>query len=179
MTAKKGLTKARFAKYTGFIEEECDRYLSTRWAADEGEDNLHEAMAEMIVFTATRCLHGKETRDAFTPDVAALYSDLDDGFSPQAWLFPPWMPFPSFYKRDRAHVEIKKRFEQVVQARRERKDGVEHEDLLHTFLTTRYEKVYDKRPFNNSEVSGLLIALLMAGQHTSSTTSSWFGFFTM
>jgi hypothetical protein len=45
------------------------------------------------------------------------------------------MPFPSFYRRDRAHVEIKKRFEAVVQGRRER--GGEHDDLLHTFLHTK------------------------------------------
>jgi len=172
---KKGLTVARFAKYTAMVEHECKEYLK-RWD-DEGEVHLHEAMAEMIVFTATRCLHGAETRKQFTEDVAKLYDDLDGGFSPQAWFFPAWMPFPSFFKRDAAHAEIKKRFGTVIEERRKNMDG-DHHDLLQTFLTSEYPKsVNDGRSLNEAEISGLLIALLMAGQHTSSTTSSWFGFY--
>ena len=48
----------------------------------------------MVIFTATHCLHGEETRAAFDEKVASLYHDLDGGFSPLAWFFPPWMPFP-------------------------------------------------------------------------------------
>ena len=33
------------------------------------------------------------------------------------------------------------------------------------------------REMTNDEIAGMLIALLMAGQHTSSTTSAWMGFF--
>lgn len=33
------------------------------------------------------------------------------------------------------------------------------------------------RPMNDNEVAGMLIGLLLAGQHTSSTTSAWLGFF--
>lgn len=35
----------------------------------------------------------------------------------------------------------------------------------------------DGRPLNDDEIAGMLIGLLLAGQHTSSTTSSWMGFF--
>lgn len=35
----------------------------------------------------------------------------------------------------------------------------------------------DGRPLNDDEVAGMLIGLLLAGQHTSSTTSAWMGFF--
>ena len=45
--------------------------------------------------------------------VAQLYADLDGGFTPLAWLFPSWIPFPSFLKRDRAHREVKKIFYKV------------------------------------------------------------------
>jgi sterol 14-demethylase len=31
----------------------------------------------------------------------------------------------------------------------------------------------DGRPLNDSEMAHIMIALLMAGQHTSSTTASW------
>jgi sterol 14-demethylase len=44
-------------------------------------------------------------------------------------------------------------------------------------MNAEYRNVNNQRKWNSDEVSGLLIALLMAGQHTSSTTSSWFGFF--
>jgi sterol 14-demethylase len=101
------------------VEEECIAYLDEKWG-DEGKLDLQQAMAEMIVFTATRCLHGKETRDVFNAgEVADIYSDLDGGFSPQAWFFPPWFPFPSFAKRDKAHLDIKSRFAKVIAQRKE------------------------------------------------------------
>ena len=173
--AKEGLTKERFAVYTSLIESEAADYIK-EWD-QEGELDLFHHLATMIVFTATHCLHGKETRDQFTPDTAALYHDLDGGFSPLAWFFPSWVPFPSFLARDRAHRELKKRFIKVIEGRRA-SGRTDHHDLMNTFLTTKYKKsVEDGRGLNDVEVSGLLIALLMAGQHTSSTTSAWFGFF--
>ena len=33
------------------------------------------------------------------------------------------------------------------------------------------------RNLTEDEIAGMLIALLLAGQHTSSTTSAWLGFF--
>ena len=35
----------------------------------------------------------------------------------------------------------------------------------------------DGRTLSDGEITGMLIGLLMAGQHTSSTTSAWFGYF--
>lgn len=35
----------------------------------------------------------------------------------------------------------------------------------------------DGHPLTDDEVAGMLIGLLLAGQHTSSTTSAWMGFF--
>ena len=35
----------------------------------------------------------------------------------------------------------------------------------------------DGRHLSDDEIAGMLIGLLLAGQHTSSTTSSWLGFF--
>ena len=35
----------------------------------------------------------------------------------------------------------------------------------------------DGRPLTDDEIAGLLIGFLLAGQHTSSTTSAWLGFF--
>lgn len=35
----------------------------------------------------------------------------------------------------------------------------------------------DGRHLDDEEIAGMMIGLLMAGQHTSSTTSAWLGFF--
>ena len=44
-------------------------------------------------------------------------------------------------------------------------------------LTSSYFIFRDGRSLTDSEVIGMLIGLLLAGQHTSSTTSAWLGFF--
>ena len=172
---KTGLTQDRFATYTALIEDEAHQYLS-RWK-DEGTVDFLQAISELIIFTATRCLHGKEVRDAFDETVAGLYQDLDHGFTPLAWFFPAWIPFPSFLRRDKARIELQKRFNAVIDARRQSGNMQGNTDLLETFMTARYQNVLEGRQLNNDETVGLLIALLMAGQHTSSSTTAWAAFF--
>lgn len=73
--AKDGLTDKRFEKYTAMVEEECLNYIAEKFD-DEGEMNFHQAMAEMIVFTATRCLHGIESVVCPDPSLLNLTSIL-------------------------------------------------------------------------------------------------------
>lgn len=58
--------------------------------------DLFEALSEVIILTASSCLHGKEIRSMLNERVAQLYADLDGGFSHAAWLLPTWVPLPSF-----------------------------------------------------------------------------------
>lgn len=58
--------------------------------------DLFEALSELIILTASACLHGKEIRSMLDEKVAQLYADLDGGFSHAAWLLPGWLPLPSF-----------------------------------------------------------------------------------
>lgn len=58
--------------------------------------DLFEALSELIILTASHCLHGKEIRSQLNEKVAQLYADLDGGFSHAAWLLPGWLPLPSF-----------------------------------------------------------------------------------
>lgn len=44
-------------------------------------------------------------------------------------------------------------------------------------VTTLFCFCREGRPMNDDEIAGMLIGLLLAGQHTSSTTSAWLGFF--
>uniref|UniRef100_A0A669D703 Lanosterol 14-alpha demethylase n=1 Tax=Oreochromis niloticus TaxID=8128 RepID=A0A669D703_ORENI len=167
---KTGLNIARFREHVKIIERETIEYFQ-RWG-DSGERNLFEALSELIILTASSCLHGKEIRSMLDEHVAQLYADLDGGFTHAAWLLPGWLPLPSFRKRDRAHREIKKIFYKVIQKRRSSEEKAD--DILQTFMDSTYK---DGRPLTDDEIAGMLIGLLLAGQHTSSTTSAWLGFF--
>uniref|UniRef100_A0A8C1HIK7 Lanosterol 14-alpha demethylase n=1 Tax=Cyprinus carpio carpio TaxID=630221 RepID=A0A8C1HIK7_CYPCA len=167
---KTGLNIAQFKRHVEIIEEETKDYFK-RWG-DRGERNLFEALSELIILTASRCLHGSEVRGMLDERVAQLYADLDGGFTHAAWLLPGWLPLPSFRRRDRAHLEIKKIFYNVIKKRREATE--KNDDILQTLIDATYK---DGRPLNDDEIAGMLIGLLLAGQHTSSTTSAWMGFF--
>ncbi|XP_030056064.1 lanosterol 14-alpha demethylase [Microcaecilia unicolor] len=167
---KTGLNIAQFKGHVHAIEEETKTYFE-RWG-ESGERNLFEALSELIILTASHCLHGKEIRGQLNEKVAELYADLDAGFTHAAWLLPGWLPLPSFRRRDRAHKEIKKIFYKVIQARR--RSGVRDDDMLQTLIDATYK---DGRALTDDEIAGMLLGLLLAGQHTSSTTSAWLGFF--
>ncbi|EDV26239.1 uncharacterized protein TRIADDRAFT_22681, partial [Trichoplax adhaerens] len=167
---KTGLTIARFQNYVPMIEEETREYFK-RWG-NEGEKDLFVALSELIIMTASRCLHGKEIRSLLDERIAQLYADLDGGFTQLAWLLPGWIPFPSFIKRDNANKEMKRIFRSVITNRI--KEQKYEDDMLNTLIESSYRS---GRKLTEDEIAGMLIALLLAGQHTSSTTSSWLGFF--
>ncbi|KAF3833986.1 hypothetical protein F7725_025190 [Dissostichus mawsoni] len=141
---KTGLNIAHFKEHVKIIEAETIEYFQ-RWG-DSGEKNLFEALSELIILTASSCLHGKEIRSMMDEHVAQL-------------------------KRDNAHREIKNIFSKVTQKRRQ--SGEKVDDILQTLI----DATTNGRPLNDSEIAGMLIGLLLAGQHTSSTTSAWMGFF--
>ncbi|KAL7976550.1 hypothetical protein Chor_008499 [Crotalus horridus] len=159
---KTGLNISQFKNHIPIIEKETIEYFKS-WG-DEGKRNLFEALSELIILTASHCLHGKEIRSILNEKVAQLYADLDGGFSHAAWLLPGC--------RDRAHYKVKSIFYEVIQKRRQ--SSTREDDMLQTLLDVTYK---DGRPLTDDEISGLLIGLLLAGQHTSSTTSTWLGFF--
>ncbi|XP_013417877.1 lanosterol 14-alpha demethylase [Lingula anatina] len=167
---KTGLNIARFKQHVPMIEEETVEYFK-RWG-DAGERDIFVALSELIILTASRCLHGKEIRSVLNEEVAQLYSDLDGGFSHAAWLLPGWLPLPSFRKRDAAHKAIKQVFYKAIAKRRESQE--KEDDMLQTLLDSTYKT---GRHLTDDEVAGMLLGLLMAGQHTSSTTSAWLAFF--
>jgi sterol 14-demethylase len=196
---KTALTVSKFKTYVPMIEEETKEYFK-RWG-ESGVRDLFQALSEVIIMTASRCLQGREIRSMLHEGVADMYHDLDAGLTPAAWLLPGWLPLPSFRsaasrhgfstlwiggwsfllfyqirQRDQGHQRIKEIFYKVIAKRRQSQScGEELDDDILTFLmTTEYR---DGRKLRDDEIAGLLIGLLMAGQHTSSTTSAWVGFF--
>lgn len=65
-------------------------------------------------------------------------------------------------------------FSNVIQKRR--REGERHNDVLQVFMDAEYR---DGSKPTDQEVTGLMIALLFAGQHTSTITSTWTALYLM
>jgi sterol 14-demethylase len=161
------LRDERLRAYARVMQEEAEAYTEA-WG-DAGEVDLAVAMNELTVFIATRCLIGEEMRQRVSRDLAHLYRDLEGGISLLAF-FNPHLPLPAFRRRDRARAEIQALIAAVIAARRAR--GIESEDFLQTLMGARYA---DGRALTDAEVTGLLLATIFAGQHTSAVMGAWTG----
>ena len=73
-----GLKSKNLKVYVGKIEKEVIAYLNEKWGKS-GTVNLLDALSELTILTASRCLHGDDVRDHLFADVANLYHDLDKG----------------------------------------------------------------------------------------------------
>jgi sterol 14-demethylase len=118
-------------------------------------------------FTSSRCLLGNEFREGMTEEFASVYHDLEQGVTPIAYL-NAHLPLPSFIRRDRARVRMVEMINKVVNDRRASKR--EGEDFLQTLMESKYS---DGRPLNEDEITGMLLAAMFAGHHTSSVTTAW------
>ncbi|CAM9314455.1 unnamed protein product [Phaeothamnion confervicola] len=165
-----GLKTARLQSYIPKIEKETRQYLKA-WGG-EGELDLLHALSELTILTASRCLHGDEIRENMFVEVSELYHDLDKGIQPLS-IFWPNAPIPSHFKRNKARKEMVRLFGKVIAERREKKAaGVldEKTDMLQVYMDMVYK---DGDRNTDDHVTGMLIALLFAGQHTSSIASTW------
>ncbi|KAL9173783.1 hypothetical protein ABFS82_02G011900 [Erythranthe guttata] len=82
----------------------------------------------------------------------------------------PYLPIPAHKRRDQARKKLADIFSSIIISRKQ--TGKTQNDLLQCFIDSKYK---DGRATTESEVTGLLIAALFAGQHTSSITSTWSG----
>ena len=180
MTMSKALLKSKnLEAYVEKIELETRDYLQKHWLKDgknEGDVDILVALSELTILTSSRCLHGDDVRETLGAEVARIYHDLDKGVTPLSFFFPN-APTAAHAQRDAARAEMVKIFSNVIDTRRLKKNSEEATDILQTFIDMKYPESSpgkgDGRPLNNDEVVGLLIALLFAGQHTSSITSTW------
>ncbi|RMF17739.1 MAG: cytochrome P450, partial [Candidatus Dadabacteria bacterium] len=122
---------------------------------------------ELTTYTSTRCLLGKEFREHLTSEFAAVYKDLEHGVSPIA-VMNPHLPLPAFRRRDRARVKLGQMIGGIIDARRAQ--DVVGDDFMQTLMDARYK---DGRAPTSEEITGILIALMFAGHHTSSVTAAW------
>ncbi|KAK9862266.1 hypothetical protein WJX84_003669, partial [Apatococcus fuscideae] len=144
-----------------------------KWG-QEGVVELKSSLSELTVKTASRTLLGREIRESMFDQVSDLIHALDAGMMPISVFFP-YLPIPAHNNRDRARKELAGIFSKVIQTRRAA--GRSEHDLLQHFMDCKYRSAYGGRGTTDEEVSGMLIAALFAGQHTSSITSAWTGYF--
>ncbi len=112
-------------------------------------------------YTSSRCLLGKEFREGMNEEFAEVYTDLERGVTPLAYI-NAHLPIPSFRARDKARVRMVEMITQIVDARR--RDQREGEDFLQTLMDARY---VDGKALTDDEITGMLLAGMFAGHHTS------------
>lgn len=157
----------KLKSYVNQMVSEAEDYFS-KWGSS-GEVDLKYELEHLIILTASRCLLGREVRDKLFDDVSALFHDLDNGMLPISVLFP-YLPIPAHRRRDNARKKLAEIFANIISSRKSADKS--EDDMLQCFIDSKYK---DGRPTTESEVTGLLIAALFAGQHTSSITSTWTG----
>lgn len=172
-TMASGLRANRLKSYVAKIENETRRYFNEYWGNKSGECDLLTVLSEITILTASRCLHGEDVRAHIFKDVQKLYHDLDHGVTPLT-VFWPTAPTEAHRKRNAAREEMVRLFTKVIRERREFPDRSDGTDILSLFMDIKYK---DGTPITEEEVTGLLIALLFAGQHTSCITSTWTSLF--
>ena len=157
----------RDRRYAAYMAAEAEAYFAG-WG-EEGEVDLLASMNELTTFIASRCLIGHEFRQNLTGEFAKLYRDLEGGINLIAFFKPYW-PLPKMRRRDRARLGVVELISGVMRQRRATTQ--EHEDFLQTLMDARYK---DGRPLSEAEITGILLALIFAGQHTSTVLSTWTG----
>lgn len=140
--------------------------LSRQWG-DEGEVDLVAAMKQLTINTASHCLLGKEFRYELTDEFAAIYHDLEKGVNALAYSFPN-LPLPSFRKRDKARMRLHELVRDIVEKREQQSE--KPTDMFQMLIDTRYD---DGSELSTDEITGILVAAIFAGHHTSSGTAAW------
>jgi len=159
------LQDKRMRTYGEYISQEVE--LSTKDWGDEGVIPLYEYTATLTNFTSSRCLLGKEFREELNEEFAKVYHDLEGGVTPLA-LIHAHLPLPAFIKRDRARAKLGAMVTEIIEKRKQ--SGYEGEDLLQTLMESTYK---DGSKLSDHEVTGMLVAAMFAGHHTSAVTAAW------
>ncbi|KAJ5730138.1 uncharacterized protein N7483_004646 [Penicillium malachiteum] len=167
---KFGLTSEALRSYVRLITTEVDEFVKTSPAfqASKGTFDVSKIISEITIYTASRSLQGKEVRARFDSTFAEMYHDLDKGFAPINFMLP-WAPLPHNRKRDAAQKKMAETYMDIIRERRE-SGGEKEEDMVWNLMSCTYK---NGTPIPDVEVAHMMIALLMAGQHSSSSTAAW------
>lgn len=140
--------------------------ITADWG-DSGEIDLVDFMTQLTINTASHCLLGREFRYELTEEFADIYHDLEKGIHPLAYHFPN-LPLPRFKKRDGARERLEVLVGEIVEKRK--KMAQKPSDMLQSLIDTEYK---NGERLTHNEITGLLVAAIFAGHHTSSGTAAW------
>jgi sterol 14-demethylase len=143
------------------IADEVDRMVAG-WGST-GNIDLLDWFAELTIYTSSSCLIGKKFRDQLDGRFAELYHDLEQGTDALAYV-DPYADIPSFRRRDEARAGL---VQLVTDIMATRPDQVPREDrdLLDVLMSLKM--------YTPDQVTGMFIAMMFAGHHTTSGTAAW------
>jgi sterol 14-demethylase len=152
--------------YAAIISQEVEDWVA-QWG-EEGELDFLDEFVRLTLHTACHCLLGADFRYKMTEEFKQLYHDLEKGLQAIAFV-DPYMQQPVFEARDKARERLQELISEIIAERRANSD-VEYGDALETFMSGTYA---DGSRLTDNEVTGLVIATMFAGHHTSSGTATW------
>jgi len=159
------LQNKRMRTYGEVIASEVERSIST-WG-QTGVLDIYEYMQTLTSFTSSHCLLGPEFRNEMSEEFSRVYHALERGIVPIAYLNPN-LPLPTFWRRDKARARLGEMVSQIVNRRRTQ--GKRGEDFMQTLMEATYA---DGSMLTDHEITGMLVAAMFAGHHTSSVTAAW------
>lgn len=159
------LQDRRMRSYGEIVAREVD--LSMDELGDAGSVDFVAYCAKLTNFTSAHCLLGPEFRNELSVEFSKVYCDLEKGIHPIGYL-NPYLPIPSLRRRDRARTRLEQMIGAIVKHRQ--KSGRTGEDFLQTLMDARYK---GGAPLSEHEITGMLLAAMFAGHHTSSVTTAW------
>ena len=146
-------------------------FEETRQFADglgeDGEIDLPQAMNELTVRIACHCLLGEEVRNQLETGFAEAYHDLEQGMNTLGFFFPK-LPTRAHRSRDRARRRVAEFFGRVIAGRR--RSEAQPDDFTQALINARYK---EGRALSDDEITGILLTVLFAGQHTSAVLATW------
>ena len=161
------LREAAMRRFARIMFEETRQFADA--LGEGGEVDLPRAMNELTVSIASRCLIGEEVRGQLDAGFAEAYHDLQKGINTLGF-FLPRLPTPAHRSRDRARRQVAELFSRIMTARR--LSGARPDDFMQTLMHARYK---DGRALDDDEITGILLTVLFAGQHTSAVLATWTG----
>ncbi|MBX3250882.1 MAG: cytochrome P450 [Myxococcales bacterium] len=152
-------------RYPSLVVQETERLVS-QWG-DEGEIELLHFCKELFLYTATRCLMGEDMRAGVDAEFETLYGNLEKAINPIAYFYPH-LPIPTFQRRDAARARLVERVTETIERRL--RAASPPDDGLQRLIDGRYT---DGERMTPHEITGVLIAIIFAGHHTSAGTQTW------
>ncbi len=161
------LREAAMSRFARIMFEETTRFADS--LGEDGAVDLPVAMNELTVKIASRCLIGQEVRDQVDAGFADAYHDLQKGINTLGF-FLPRLPTAAHRSRDRARRKVAELFSRIMAGRR--LSAAKPDDFMQALMHARYK---DGHALSDDEITGILLTVLFAGQHTSAVLATWTG----